>query len=455
VKKSLVTKVSKKGNTLIDYACGKGGDFPKWIKAQLSFVFGIDISKDNLENRIDGACARFLKYKKTTTSMPYALFVNGNSSSNIRSGAAMLNDKAMQITRAVFGEGPKNEEKLGKGVYRQYGVGESGFDISSCQFAIHYMFENKQTFYNFMRNIAECTREGGYFIGTCYDGKTIFNKLRMKQQGESDTIYHNDKKVWSLTKDYDAVSFEDNITSLGYKISVYQDSINQTISEYLVNFDFLVETMSNYGFRLLPREDAKKIGLPEGSGLFIEMYNKMMDEIRKFPKTEKEYGMAPTMMDYEKRISFLNRYFVFQKIATRNVEKLTKSILEQLPDELEFEEKQTEKAQKVVEKVDKELKPKVRNLKKKILLQGQEGVELNIEDEDKPSKKAVKVEVAKAVEEVEVAKAVEHVLEPTSAEKKKKEKAKKTKKSEEEPTGAEKKKATRKKKVLIGDINEA
>jgi hypothetical protein len=273
------------------------------------------------------------------------------------------------------------------------------------------MFENKHTFYNFMRNVAECTKEGGYFIGTCYDGKTIFNKLRMKQQGEGDIIYNNDKKVWSITKDYDAVSFEDNITSLGYKISVYQDSINQTIPEYLVNFDFLVETMSNYGFRLLPREDAKKIGLPEGSGLFIEMYNKMMDEIRKFPKTEKEYGMAPTMMDYEKRISFLNRYFVFQKIATRNVEKLTKSILEQLPDEIEFEDKQTAIAQKVVEKVDKELKPKVRNLKKKLLLQGQEGVELNIEDEDKP------VSAAK-----EVLSAV-HVLEPSpsdSAEKKKK-----------------------------------
>jgi hypothetical protein len=159
----------------------------------------------------------------------------------------------------------------------------------------------------------------------------------MKQQGEGDTIYHNEKKVWSLTKDYDSVSYENNITSLGYKISVYQESINQTIPEYLVNFDFLVETMSNYGFRLLPRDDAKKIGLPEGSGLFIEMYNKMMDEIRKFPKTEKEYGMAPNMMDYEKRISFLNRYFVFQKIATRNVEKLTKSILEQLPEEIEFE----------------------------------------------------------------------------------------------------------------------
>ena len=43
----------KKGNTLIDYAVGKGGDFPKWIEAGLSFVFGIDISKDNIENRLN------------------------------------------------------------------------------------------------------------------------------------------------------------------------------------------------------------------------------------------------------------------------------------------------------------------------------------------------------------------------------------------------------------------
>jgi hypothetical protein len=267
----------------------------------------------------------------------------------------------------------------------------------------------------------------------------------MKQQGEGDTIYHNDKKVWSLTKDYDSVSYENNITSLGYKISVYQESINQTIPEYLVNFDFLVETMSNYGFRLLPRDDAKKIGLPEGSGLFVEMYNKMMDEIRKYPKTEKEYGMASSMMEYEKRISFLNRFFVFQKIATRNVEKLTKSILEQLPDEIEFEDKQTKKAQKVVEKVDKELKPKVKNLKKKLLLQGQD-VEINIEDE------AVLVE-EEDVEDV----SVEAIVKSDSKSDKNK-KAKKTKKAEEdtgsEVTGVVKKKATRKKIVLIGDINE-
>ena len=438
VKKMLIRNVSRNGNTLIDFACGQGGDLPKWIAANLSFVFGIDISKNNIENRISGACARYLSFKKDFQNMPHALFVVGNSSLNIRSGNAMLTDKGNSIAQAVFGLNAL-DKNLGPAVKRQYAKGEPGFDISSCQFAIHYMFENKHTFYNFMRNVAECTKEGGYFIGTCYDGKTIFNKLKMKVLGDGDVIYHNERKVWSLIKDYDAVSFEDNISSLGYKISVYQESINQTISEYLVNFEFLVETMSNYGFRLLPRDDAKKIGLPEGSGLFIEMYNKMMDEIRKFPKTEKDYGMGPSMMDYEKRISFLNRYFVFQKIATRNVEKLTKSILEHVPNEFEFEDRQSAIAQKAVKKVDEEIKPKVKNLRRKLKLQ--EATEVLKED--------VVVDVEPVVEAAE-AKEEEHVLE--------KKKTKKTKKAAEEAETLiedkpEKKKTTRKKKIL-GDFEE-
>jgi len=64
VKKLLISGASKQGDTLIDFACGKAGDLPKWISAKLSFVFGIDYSKDNLENRLDGACVRYLKSKK-------------------------------------------------------------------------------------------------------------------------------------------------------------------------------------------------------------------------------------------------------------------------------------------------------------------------------------------------------------------------------------------------------
>ena len=160
----LITSISKKGDTLIDYAVGKGGDFPKWILAKLSFVFGIDISKDNIENRVDGACARYLNYRKDYKVMPNSLFVHGNSSFNIKEGDALYSEKAKQVTNAVFGEGPKDKDKLGLGVYKQYGKASEGFNISSCQFAIHYFFEDKKTVNHFLRNVSECTKVMGILL---------------------------------------------------------------------------------------------------------------------------------------------------------------------------------------------------------------------------------------------------------------------------------------------------
>ena len=39
-KNMLIKKIVKPGGTLIDYACGKGGDLPKWISSKLKFVPG-------------------------------------------------------------------------------------------------------------------------------------------------------------------------------------------------------------------------------------------------------------------------------------------------------------------------------------------------------------------------------------------------------------------------------
>jgi hypothetical protein len=398
VKKALIQGVCKRDNILIDFACGKAGDFPKWIGANLSFVFGIDISKDNIENRLNGACARFLNFKKTMKNVPYALFVNGNSALNIRSGTNMFNDKANEITKCIFGS--SSNRNLGVAVKRQEGVAVNGFDVSSCQFAIHYMFENKKIFYNFIRNVAECTKINGYFIATCYDGKTIFNILRKKRQGESKEIYVDDKKVWSVTKDYVDDIFEDNESCLGYKISVYQDSINQTIPEYLVNFDFLTSTMDKYGFSLITREEANSIGLPEGSGMFQELYNEMKIEIKKNPKKEKDYKDAPFMKSYEKDISFLNRFFVYKKVSTRNAEKLTKTLLEQLPDEIEFEKVGTMLARESVKEAEELMKPKAKKLNQKIKLQ--EATEIIEENDSKKVKKPIKKMRSKKTIEFEI-----------------------------------------------------
>ena len=92
--------------------------------------------------------------------MPYCLFVNGNSAYNIRKGDAMLNDKAKQITAAVFGNGPKEAAKIGKGVSRQYGVAEVGFNVSSCQFALHYFFGKFMICHYFVQK----TRSGALYL---------------------------------------------------------------------------------------------------------------------------------------------------------------------------------------------------------------------------------------------------------------------------------------------------
>jgi len=368
VKKKLIVGASKKGDTLIDFACGKAGDLPKWISAGLSFVFGVDISKDNLENRLDGACARFLKMTKSNKNVPYALFVNGNSSFNIKDGSAMLNDKAKQITAAVFGHGQKDAHKIGKGVARQYGKGIDGFNVASCQFAIHYFFKDPDTLKGFMKNIAECTKHNGYFIGTCYDGKIVFNELKKIKTGESVKIIEDGKKIWEIIKEYGGDTFVDDSSSIGYKINVYQESINQFISEYLVNFDYLNRVMSAYGFEIISQEEAREMGMPNGSGLFSELFLNMSDELSKNKFKAKDYEQAPNMSANEKKISFLNRYFIYKKIRTVNTENVELELGEYQETYALQNKRDTEHAQEVAKNEVTKIAPKVRKLKNKLLL---------------------------------------------------------------------------------------
>jgi len=135
--------------------------------------------------------------------------------------------------------------------------------------------------------------------------------------------------VWQVTKAYSATEFPDDETCVGYAIDVYQESINKTFREYLVNFAYLKRLMTNFGFELVQRDDAvKDLGLPDGTGMFEQLYAQMMARIKQTPALASECGNAPDMRDYERRISFYNRYFVFKKVrAIDNAELVVKSLL--------------------------------------------------------------------------------------------------------------------------------
>jgi hypothetical protein len=352
VKSLLISKTSNSGNSLIDFACGKGGDLPKWINSNFGFVFGIDLSKDNIENRLDGACARYLNYASKFQKLPSALFINGNSSVNIRSGDAFYNEKNKMIAKAIFGEGTKNEISLGRGVYKNYGIAKNGFNISSIQFALHYMFEDLSTLNSFLKNVSQNTALEGYFIGCCYDGKKIFNMLDTKSEGEKISLFKNSKKIWEITKKYQHKEYIEDETCMGYAIDVYQESINKTFREYLVNFEYLIRIMENYGFVQLTLDEVKQLDLPGSIGNFKELYNFMEYEVKRDKKFENKIGNSLNMSDEEKTISFLNNYFIFKKV--RNVEDL----------DSEFKTMEKEKEIPKVEKEFEEIDSSVKKLEK-------------------------------------------------------------------------------------------
>ena len=359
VKRVLILGASKRGGTLIDLAVGKGGDLPKWIAGKLRFVFGVDLSRDNIENRLDGVCARYLNYRKKFKVMPHALFVVGNSSVNIRNGDGIISEKGKQITRAIFGQGPKDATELGKGVHTQYGVGENGFDVCSVQFALHYMPSTAEALQNFLRNVSETTKVGGFFIGTCYDGESVFQMLKTVQPGESISILDGERKLWEVTKRYAHENFPPNAASIGYAIDVYQESINKTAREFLVNFEYLTRLLEDYGLVLLERKEANELNLPNSTGLFNELFGEMQSELQRDRRARNQYGSAPNMSEFEKRISFLNRYFIFKKVRDVDAQKVTMSLLHQTLEETEDQEAATKRAQEAARLA---LQPKTKKL---------------------------------------------------------------------------------------------
>ena len=446
IKNMLITKVSKSGYSLIDYAVGKGGDLPKWISANLNFVYGLDLSKDNIENRLDGVCARYLNYAQRYAVIPKALFSHGNSSRNIKDGSAFYDDKSKQIIKALFGEGAKNEVLLGKGVYNNYGIVKNGFNISSIQFALHYMFESETILNEFIKNIKECTALEGYFIGTCYDGSKIFNMLNSLNADESISIFKNEKKIWELTKKYDAKEFNDDESSLGYAINVFQETINKTFKEYLVNYKYLIRIMENNGFVLLNETEYKQLNLPGSMGNFEQLYNFMNTEIKSNNYLLKKLGNSAQLSTEEKQISFLNNYFIFKKI--RNVEYDPEEIVSKKQElqEKELQDEQIGEFKKIDELFEEEEKEKIDEKSKKLAskyLKETQDLEEKLEQQLEESKVPVKIKLSidekiKLAEEKKKAKEEEKLK--TAQEKKLAKEAEKSKKAQAKSQKTETKK---------------
>ena len=306
---------SKKENSmLIDLAVGKAGDLHKWMTNNIRGVLGIDISEDNIHNPHDGACKRYIEVmsqKKNKQSNIFGMFITGDTSKSIENGSFDIyrskNDNSISsnyILKSLMGTIETNKIKEDY-LKNNYNIFSDKFDICSIQFAVHYMFENKEKLYNFAKNVSDMTHIGSYFIGTCYDGKRVYNQLKDIEYNDSLDLFKGVHKIWSIRKKYqdnDDSFMEDSELSLGKKISVFQESINKEFDEYLVNFDYFVKVMNDHGFVL-----DKDFALDQHKFSATETFENIYDTLYK-------KGNKLNMTDLEKKISFLNKCFVFKKV---------------------------------------------------------------------------------------------------------------------------------------------
>lgn len=311
-----VLKISGKNISILDTSCGRGGDNQKYLrryKKNINFILGLDIS-DNVRE----AANRYY-HESLKENVPKGLFLQFDTSKNIKNKEGCMNDSCKDILDIIFGNKSSYDKKYGT-LYKDYNsIAKKGFDIVSSQFSFHYYFKDEETLRGYLQNLKDLVNPGGYFIGTCYDGMKV---MKMISMSEKDTIEARDEKgvlIYDIVKKYEISSFDydkDDISKMfGQEISVYMSSIGQYITEYLVNFQFVIEIMKEYGFEPLSSEKISNLKEPIGNfESIIDRVDSLLDNSEKDIK--RAYHEAKNVQKDEKyrKLSGLNNWFIFKKV---------------------------------------------------------------------------------------------------------------------------------------------
>jgi hypothetical protein len=287
VKAPLFAKYAVKNGALFEFACGRGGDMNRWAAGGFALVAGCDVSLDNLVNPQGGIYQRMLTSR---TKLPPMVFIQMDCTArmhppldDIRAAAAA--SPHYELFAALW-----NLDKVVPPALERFrGAMAKGFDLTSCQFAVHYMFESDDTLDRFIGNVAYATRLGGHFIGTTFDGETVERELR-KQGGEMTGRIGN-LVAWNVRREFEGKYQR----GTGQAVEVFVETIGKPMREYLVHFDTLAQRLKSAGFELVE----------------TEMFGDTAKRLAKDPELK---GLVEAMNPVVRRFSSFSRWFAFKRV---------------------------------------------------------------------------------------------------------------------------------------------
>ena len=309
IKENILLSTGLKGGkkVIMDLACGQGGDLVKWVREDVSFVFGVDVAGEGIRDPMNGIYRRYLNQILENggyDSVGTMVFAIGSSAKNIASGEAGSTPEESDIMRSVMGKVNPNGPVPPFVLERAAGRLREGADCVAIMFALHYFFESDASLTGIIQNINDSLKVGGVFVGCCFDGEAIFNSLRTLPEGGTKVGQEGSTEIWKIKKMYSNTFLPADEQSLGLPIEVDFISIGTSQVEYLMNFKLLTQRMNDIGCYLMNKEECAAAGIPfpESTAMFSETY-----DVAK--KQKQNFAMSPAVREY----SFYNRWFIFKR----------------------------------------------------------------------------------------------------------------------------------------------
>jgi hypothetical protein len=283
VKKKLLTDVAltdekdRGAGYLIDFGACRGGDLNRWKEIGYTKVVGIDADSKCVQEAIN-------RHQNALDNNYNVTFLCGDLSKLIYPNQ----ESACEPTDTPSGI-IEWKELMKESLPQKY-----MFDVVSSQFVIHYFFDKELSLRSYLQNVTDNLRIGGYFVGSTFDGKKVYNLLKRKKFVEGKL---EDETIWKITKMYDKKKFTDGKPNWGMSIDVFVDSIGIPHKEGMVSFKYLEKIAKEYGLEL------------EKMIPFEEMWNEGKNDLNNAISYQ-----INAMSEDEKTFSFLSSGFIFKKV---------------------------------------------------------------------------------------------------------------------------------------------
>lgn len=325
--------------SLFDLGTGQGGDVRKWFDMKgLRRVLGIDLVEESLVRAGSGAYERLgqqmqaqLRGGNMRRDLPMVVFLPMDASKPMHgaSGPAdalsTSNERFARLANIVWGQEPA--ENVSEPELRSlHGMARMPFDLATAQFAVHYFFSDMGTLRTFASNVADALKPGGFFVGSCLDGRKVDAKLKglrvgdhvrgvgkggnrrfsphgsQGPRGSQGPQGDEDRLMWHITKLYDGslvpshFPFSSGVSRTGgggganrekkkknreegeddqhqrqrrqyedrtgKRIRVYMETIGQALDEYLVDFELFEKVMDEVGLEPISKDVSERMGFP-------------------------------------------------------------------------------------------------------------------------------------------------------------------------------------------------